>query len=169
MIDVVWAPAPWLSEVSLALAVIGVGTALFAWRRVGRLNRRLGGFLPADASRTRDIADALSALGDRIRDLEKEVSALRKADGDVAAQLSSRLRTPGVIRFNAFTDMGSDMSYAVALVDEAGDGVVLSAIQGREGSRVYAKPVKAGRSPYPLTPEELRALAAAGMEAVREN
>lgn len=60
----------------------------------------------------------------------------------------------GVVRFRAFEDMGSDLSYAVALLDAHNDGVVLSSIFGREDSRSYVKPIEAGKSTYTLTNEE---------------
>ena len=64
----------------------------------------------------------------------------------------------GVVRFRAFEDMGSDLSYAVALLDAHNDGVVLSSIFGREDSRSYVKPIEAGKSSYTLTAEEDEAI-----------
>ena len=54
--------------------------------------------------------------------------------------------------------MGSDLSYAVALLDAHNDGVVLSSIFGREDSRSYVKPIEAGKSTYILTAEEDEAI-----------
>jgi len=68
----------------------------------------------------------------------------------------------GIVRFNAFDNTGSDLSFAVALLDAAKNGFVLSGIYGREESRVYAKPVLQGESTYTLTKEEKQALEAAG-------
>ena len=67
----------------------------------------------------------------------------------------------GVVRFSAFEDTGSDLSFAVALLDSFNNGVVLSSIFARNDSRTYAKPVIAGQSSYFLTDEEKRALAKA--------
>lgn len=64
----------------------------------------------------------------------------------------------GVVRFSAFTDMGSDLSYAVALLNQNNDGVVFSSIFGRDDSRSYVKPVKNGVSEYTLTEEEREAI-----------
>jgi hypothetical protein len=63
-----------------------------------------------------------------------------------------------MVRFRAFEDMGSDLSYAVALLDAHNNGVVLSSIFGREDSRSYAKPIEDGKSSYPMTQEEEQAL-----------
>lgn len=63
-----------------------------------------------------------------------------------------------IVRFNAFEDTGSDLSYALAMLDAQKNGVVMSSIYGRNESRVYAKPVLAGESTYHLTNEEKTAL-----------
>ncbi|MEG6584421.1 DUF4446 family protein [Dendrosporobacter sp. 1207_IL3150] len=67
----------------------------------------------------------------------------------------------GVVRFNAFEDTGSDLSFAVALLDANNNGVVISSIFGRSESRSYGKPVVAGQSSYFLTEEEKQAIAQA--------
>ena len=59
-----------------------------------------------------------------------------------------------LVRFRAFEDIGSDLSFAFALLNQEGTGVVLSSIYNREESRVYAKPINEGQSSYPLTDEE---------------
>ena len=63
-----------------------------------------------------------------------------------------------MVRFRAFEDMGSDLSYAVALLDSHNNGVVLSSIFGREDSRSYVKPIEDGHSTYTMTEEEEQAL-----------
>ena len=64
-----------------------------------------------------------------------------------------------IIRFNAFEDTGSDLSYCVALLDDNNSGVIISAINGREESRSYAKPIINGKpSQYKLTQEEEKVL-----------
>ena len=64
----------------------------------------------------------------------------------------------GIVRFSAFADTGGDLSYAMAMLDQHNDGVVVSSIFGRDGSRSYAKPIKNGKSEYKLSTEEESAL-----------
>ncbi|WP_378956898.1 DUF4446 family protein [Pelosinus sp. sgz500959] len=64
----------------------------------------------------------------------------------------------GVIRFNAFEDMGSDLSFAIALLDYQNNGVIISSIYSRSESHTYAKPIISGSSSYFLTEEEKQAL-----------
>ena len=77
----------------------------------------------------------------------------------VAARYS--LQHMGVVRFNPFSDTGGDQSFAIALVDGHGNGTVISSLHAREGTRVYAKPLKKWESEYRLTEEEKRAIALA--------
>lgn len=60
----------------------------------------------------------------------------------------------GIVRFNAFQEMGGDLSYSLALLDQKGNGVIVSSIYGRDEARTYAKPIKAGKSTYQLSEEE---------------
>ena len=68
------------------------------------------------------------------------------------------LQHVGVVRFNAYHDTGGDYSFAVALLDAAGAGVLLSGLYHRDQCRVYAKPVSGWDSPYTLTDEEREAI-----------
>ncbi len=64
----------------------------------------------------------------------------------------------GVVRYSAFKDTGSDLSFAVALLDEQNSGVVFNGIYSREMSNIYAKPVEKGNSSYTLSAEEAEAI-----------
>lgn len=109
------------------------------------------------------LLDALDQHLDEIGRLRQDVAevATRCRALDEGLQLS--LRRVGVIRFNPFGNTGGDQSFALALLDDHGDGVVLSSIFGRNESRLYAKPVKGGRSKYTLTAEEEQAICQASL------
>ena len=64
----------------------------------------------------------------------------------------------GLVRFNPFEDTGSDQSFAIALLDDQRDGIVLSSLHGRANTRVFAKPVSAGGSSHHLSDEESEAI-----------
>ena len=92
--------------------------------------------------------------------MEQVRSALEKtAELDaLARQLEREGRTHvqrvGFLRFNPFRDAGGDQSFALAMADQAGNGVVISSLHSREATRVYGKPLAGWQSPYPLTDEE---------------
>ena len=64
----------------------------------------------------------------------------------------------GIVRFNAFDNVGSDLSYSIALLDNNDSGIVLSGIYARDSSSTYAKPVSSGKSKYSLSAEEIQAI-----------
>lgn len=77
----------------------------------------------------------------------------------VIDQRSQRsLQHIGLVRFNPFEDTGSDQSFAIALLDDQRDGIVLSSLHGRANTRIFAKPVADGGSRHNLSEEESRAI-----------
>jgi len=108
------------------------------------------------------------AASRRLARLRAEVAALRADPALVAGVDPKAVRNVAVVRYDAFADMGGRMSYSVALLDTAGDGLVLSAINGRADSRAYAKGILDGAGEAPLSPEEQQAVdAALGRSASR--
>ena len=104
----------------------------------------------------------------RTAELRRRVAALEAhrpaGDADLAAlraDLGQALRHVAVVRYDAFGDMGGRLSFSTAIVDDSGDGVVISSIHARGESRTYAKGVVGGTSDATLTPEEQQALSAA--------
>lgn len=100
--------------------------------------------------------------------LRRRVAALEghrpAGDSDVAAlraEVAQALRHVAVVRYDAFGDMGGRLSFSAAVVDDRGDGLVISSIHARGESRTYAKGVVGGTSDATLSPEEQQALAAA--------
>ncbi|MBA4084028.1 DUF4446 family protein [Janibacter terrae] len=103
-----------------------------------------------------------------VRRLTERVGVLEQrapvGEGDLVAlrhELAQALRHVAVVRYDAFGDMGGRLSFSAAVVDDTGDGFVLSSIHGRGESRTYAKGVVGGDADATLTPEERQALAAA--------
>ncbi len=86
--------------------------------------------------------------------LRREVAALRAEAGDA-------LRHLAVVRYDAFGDMGGHLSWSVALLDDGGNGVVLTSIHGRSEARTYAKSVAGWTCDQQLSPEEEEAVGAA--------
>lgn len=68
------------------------------------------------------------------------------------------LQKVGTIRFNPFERVGGNQSFSIAMLDQQDNGFVLSSYHSKENTRIYAKPIKQGRSQFPLTKEEERAI-----------
>lgn len=95
---------------------------------------------------------------EEVRSAMEKVEQLSAVCGKVEKITADCVQKMGIVRFNAFEDTGSDLSYAIALLDGKNNGVVISSIFGRNESRSYAKPVIDGQSSYFLTDEEKQAL-----------
>lgn len=97
------------------------------------------------------LFDVLDKEKNKYQSIEEKITTLsevlRKQKGNL-----------GIVRFNAFSNEGSDLSFSIALIDQEETGFVLTSIFGRDESRVYAKPLERGKSVYLLTEEEKRAI-----------
>ena len=102
-----------------------------------------------------------------IDDLAKAISALNERCEELDGRLQRCIQRVRMVRFNPFQDTVADQSFAVALLDDAGDGLVLSTLHGRDLTRVYGKPVEGKKSSYPLSPEEQEAIERA--DAIRRD
>jgi hypothetical protein len=94
----------------------------------------------------------------RLDTVAERVEALNRLHRELETLSQQSIQKVGVIRFNPFADTGGDQSFAVALLDAAGNGVVLSSLHGRADTRIFAKPVQAGRSKHALSDEEQDAI-----------
>ncbi|MBA2634834.1 MAG: DUF4446 family protein [Chloroflexi bacterium] len=88
---------------------------------------------------------------DRMREME----AMHQV---IEARTRRSLQHIGLVRFNPFEDTGSDQSFAIALLDDQRDGVVMSSLHGRSNTRLFAKPVADGSSSHNLSDEEAQAI-----------
>ncbi len=95
---------------------------------------------------------------ERVEAIHGEQNSLYRKLDILENRMSFCVQKVGMIRYNAFHDTGSDLSYSIALLDANNDGVIISGIHGRTETVSYAKPVKDGVSNYPLSVEELQAL-----------
>jgi hypothetical protein len=124
-----------LDVVTLVVALAAAALAVVALRRQPRTR-------PPSAG---------DALPEDVQGLRQEVAALHAEAADV-------LRHLAVVRYDAFGDMGGHLSWSLALLDDAGNGVVLTSIHGRSDARTYAKNVAAWSSSQQLSPEEEEAI-----------
>jgi len=95
---------------------------------------------------------------DQVHGLSDEVDALSERYAAVLRRVAGAVQHVGVVRFDAFRDLGGLLSFAVALLDDRGNGLVFSSIYGRSESRTYAKPIIERSSSYELSPEEREAI-----------
>lgn len=106
----------------------------------------------------KNIQEDLETYFYRMDKIEKQNAEIVDYCQNLDNQLATCIQKVGIVRYNAFKDTGSDLSFALALLDENNDGVVLNGIYSREMSNIYAKPVEKGKSSYTLSDEENQAI-----------
>lgn len=94
----------------------------------------------------------------RVEKLEKEIEEANKALKEIKEKGRKNLQKVGVVRFNPFKEIGGDQSFSIAVLDENNSGFVITSHYGRESNRIYAKPIKEGKSDYVLSKEEGQAI-----------
>lgn len=150
-------------------AVFALGVAVAALVLVVR-SGRLGSDVAPGAARIADLERRLSQTARRLELLESDIDAQR---GDAPAEArpvanairrtGSAISHVGLVRFDAFEDTGGGQSFALALIDDDGDGVILTSLHSRQSTRVFIKDIRGGVADAPLSGEEDRALRAAGL------
>ena len=124
-----------LALVALLAALVALALAVVVLRELGRHRRRT----------------TQEALPEDVQGLRQEVAALR-------AEARDALRHLSVVRYDAFGDMGGHLSWSMAVLDDSGNGVVVTSIHGRSEARTYAKSVVAWNCAQQLSPEETEAI-----------
>ncbi len=136
----------WLTLAAMVLAFLALVVSVAAWRRAGRPSGQ-----PRAPRRPSVIRGARKGEPLASDQVAAEIDAIR-------ADLSSSLRHLAVVRYDAFGDMGGHLSWSMALLDDSGDGVVMTSIHGRSDSRTYAKNVASWTANQQLSPEEEEAI-----------
>jgi hypothetical protein len=143
--------------VGLSIVLLVTMVALFLTaRRARRLDRRL-----AHLTRGSDgdsVEAVLQAHLDRLFRVSRELDELSARGAVLEANGRRALQRVGLVRYNPFGDTGGNQSFALALLDAEDDGLVISSLHARAGTRVYAKALLGGRSDGALSDEEAEAL-----------
>ena len=142
----------------VALVLVAVALILVAWlgRRVGRLQSRLDSLTRgADG---RDFGAVLDRHLDTVLAVSRGLEALSARTVRLEEGSRFAFQRIGLVRFNPFEDTGGNQSFALALLDAADDGFVITSLHARSGTRIYAKALSGGRSDSALSDEETEAL-----------
>ena len=136
----------WMMIVLISLVIVETIVLLFIHKRYISFMKKLGN--------GSDLNEMLKSYLKEVESIKKDNSEIKgyytKLDSDIA----SCIQKVGLVRYNAFKDVGSDLSFAIALLDGNNNGVVFNGIYGSEYSNIYAKPIKNKESNYQLSQEE---------------
>lgn len=155
------------SVVLTVLFIVGIVWILDLQRRLRWLQQRRDEMF-SEAGEDASLAATVENLAARISETNARTERLVAQTKQIDDALAHVVQGVGLVRFRAFQDTGGDQSFALALADGEGNGVVISALYGRGQTRIYAKPVQGWLSPKPLGEEEQEALSEARKTVVGE-
>ena len=105
-----------------------------------------------------NIQETLEKYIDKLNEVQQENIELKNYCKQLDNNIAGCIQKVGLVRYSAFKDTGSDLSFTLALLNEQNTGVVLNGIYSREMSNIYSKPVEKGVSSYTLSEEEKQAI-----------
>ena len=150
------------TTLSVVVLVLGLA-ALFAatvsiclWVVVSKLKKRLAAL--ARNSDGVSLEEAITSQSRAVDEALRQADVLEQAVGILQAQIPHCIQRVNLVRYDAFEDVGGEQSFAVALIDATGDGILLSSIYTRQDVRIYAKSVNRGQASHNLSDEERQAL-----------
>ena len=154
-----------LHQLTLALVIVGAFallTFLLTLILAARLRkvRRAYAVLRGEGA-DKDIFSAFGKVVKRVQSMEQRVNEVSAAQEEETLLRKLAVQKFGLVRYDAFDDMGGRLSFSAALLDDNGDGVILSSINGRTETRTYAKLVRGLASEHNLSEEEREAIAIA--------
>lgn len=88
----------------------------------------------------------------------KKITQQKDEINRLESNLKKCVQKVGLIRYNAYKDTGSDLSFTMALMDAEENGVVVNGLYSRDSSSIFAKPLVKGETKYNLSAEEIQAI-----------
>jgi len=145
--------------IALILILVLLAWNVFLQVRLEKTRKRIKIFFKG--RKAKDLEEVIAEQVKRMKNTESDVKKLFKWNEDLQKLVDVSIQKVGVIRFNPFKDTGGDQSFVIALLDKNNNGLVISSLYSREGTRIYTKPIKSGDSDYHLSEEEKEAIAKA--------
>lgn len=143
----------WSSIINIFLVILVIVLIVL----VIRMNRKYISFMNK-LGKGEDLDQMLKKYLREVADIKQDNSEIKAYYTKLDYDIGSGIQKVGLIRYNAFQNVGSDLSFAVALLDRENNGIVLNGLYGSESSNIYAKPIKNGESSYKLSEEEVEAI-----------
>ena len=141
--------------IAIVIIVLAIATLVLS-RRVRRANEAYRSLVSDNQGGS--LQQLLDGHLGKVIEVGAKMETLETLYEQLETRSRGSLQHVGVVRFNPFEDTGSDQSFAIALLDDRRDGIVLSSLHGRGQTRVFAKPVEGGESKHQLSDEEAQAI-----------
>jgi hypothetical protein len=138
----------------ISLVAICIGIALY--RRMKRFEKAyvsLQTFLSGN-----QLENLLQDSLKQIKNLSVDSEEQKRRLNQIEVKLRAGIDRAELVKFNSFDNLGAELSFALALLNQERDGVILTAIHSLEECRIYAKEIEAGQAKVKLIPEEKLAI-----------
>lgn len=147
---------PYIILVLLFIIIILIITVFVLIKSVNRVERKYKKFMRG--VNNKNLEELVIGYLDKIDEVENQSKLLKEDINKINDKLKKCIQKTGIVRYRAFDDVGSDLSFSIALLDDKNDGIILTGIFGRNESTTYAKPIDKGISRYDLSEEEQQVL-----------
>lgn len=145
--------APYITIVLTVIVVLLLILVLILFKALGKLENKYRRLMRG--TNNKNLEELIIQQLDKINDgNEKSEKALEECS-EIKDKMKECVQKIAIMRYKAFEDVGSDLSFSVAILDDYNDGVILTGIYGRQESTTYAKPIDKGISRYDLSEEEI--------------
>ena len=142
---------------SIAVNVLLTAIVLLFIFRIKNLEDKYYSFI-AKFDGNRSIEEVMNNYMKMVKNVNEDNKIIKANILNVERQLDMCVQNIGMVRYNAFDDVGSELSFAIAMLDNEDNGFVINSIYGRTSSNVYAKTIENGTSKVTLSDEEIKAV-----------
>jgi hypothetical protein len=147
---------PWIGMATIVLVIALLVYCVILHIRLGSLKKKYDFFMQEDNGAS--LERKLSVEVSEIRDAAKGLETMMTEQAAIRNIQSNTIQKIGFIKYNAFENIGNDLSFALTLLDGNNNGICISSIYGRNESRIFSKPIVKGKSLVSLSQEELESL-----------
>ena len=147
---------PWIGMATIVLVIAVLVYCVILHIRLGSLKKKYDFFMQGDNGAS--LERKLSVEVSEIRDAAKGLETMMTEQAAIRNIQSNTIQKIGFIKYNAFENIGNDLSFALTLLDGNNNGICISSIYGRNESRIFSKPIVKGKSLVSLSQEELESL-----------
>lgn len=147
---------PWIGMATIVLVIALLVYCVILHIRLGSLKKKYDFFMQGDNGVS--LERKLSVEVSEIRDAAKGLETMMTEQAAIRNIQSNTIQKIGFVKYNAFENIGNDLSFALTLLDGNNNGICISSIYGRNESRIFSKPIVKGKSLVSLSQEELESL-----------
>ena len=147
---------PYLFGAMVAIIILLFIMVIVLFKSVGRVEDRYRKLMRG--TNNKNLEEMLLERIDSIEDVHKVSEQALDECKRLEEKMQECIQKVAIMRYKAFEDVGSDLSFSIAMLDDKNDGVIVTGIYGRQESTTYAKPIDKGISRYDLSEEELYVL-----------